>query len=113
MVLVMTSEPQTGLELDNEGYLKNLADWSETVACAIAEKDGIILTSEHWEIIHALRDFYQTHEHAPAMRPFVKWIAQKFGPEKGSSLYLLKLFPESPAKRAARIAGLPKPTNCL
>ena len=28
-------------------------------------------------------------------------------------VYLMMLFPGSPAKRIARLAGLPKPTNCL
>ncbi|HET8705449.1 MAG TPA: TusE/DsrC/DsvC family sulfur relay protein [Pseudomonadales bacterium] len=101
------------IERDNEGYLKNLSQWSESVAAQIAADEGIVLSDAHWEIINLLRDFYAEHDHSPAMRPFVKWVAQKAGPEKGNSLYLLKLFPESPAKRASKIAGLPKPTNCL
>ncbi|MES2603574.1 MAG: TusE/DsrC/DsvC family sulfur relay protein, partial [Pseudomonadota bacterium] len=32
---------------------------------------------------------------------------------KGNSLYLLSLFPGSPARLAARIAGLPRPVNCM
>jgi tRNA 2-thiouridine synthesizing protein E len=47
------------------------------------------------------------------MRILVKTVGEKLGPDKGQSLYLLKLFPGSPAKVAAKIAGLPKPTNCL
>ena len=47
------------------------------------------------------------------MRPLVKAVAQALGPEKGRSVYLLRLFPDSPAKVAARLAGLPKPANCL
>lgn len=101
------------ISLDKEGYLKHMADWSPEVANVLAFNDGIILSEAHWEIIFALRKFYQEHDHSPAMRPFVKWIAQQLGVDKGSSLYLLKLFPDSPAKRASKIAGLPKPTNCL
>ncbi|MCZ6459336.1 MAG: TusE/DsrC/DsvC family sulfur relay protein, partial [Gammaproteobacteria bacterium] len=37
----------------------------------------------------------------------------QLGAEKGTSIYLLKLFPGSPAKLLAKIAGLPRPTNCL
>lgn len=98
---------------DTEGFLINLADWSESLAQEIALQENISLTPEHFEIIHALRDFYQEHEVAPANRPFVKLIKNTFGPQKGNSIYLMTLFPESPAKMAAKIAGLPKPANCL
>ena len=38
---------------------------------------------------------------------------EEWGKEKGSSMYLLQLFPGSPAKIGSKIAGLPKPDNCL
>ncbi len=101
------------IALDKEGFLKNLADWNIEVATALAQQEGIDLTSEHWQILHSLRDFYQAHEVSPAMRPFVKYIGQELGADKGKSIYLLKLFPGSPAKIAAKIAGLPRPDNCL
>jgi tRNA 2-thiouridine synthesizing protein E len=47
------------------------------------------------------------------MRPLVKYTANKLGPDNGKSLYLLSLFPGSPAKIGSKIAGLPKPDNCL
>ena len=47
------------------------------------------------------------------MRILVKQVGLQLGKEKGTSLYLLQLFPGSPAKIASKIAGLPKPTNCL
>ena len=57
------------IELDREGFLLDLNDWSEAVAEALAANEGL--------------------------------------------MYLLKLFPGSPAKLASKIAGLPKPDNCL
>ncbi|OHZ02580.1 TusE/DsrC/DsvC family sulfur relay protein [Salinicola sp. MIT1003] len=101
------------IALDPEGYLVSLDDWSESVAEALAADDGRELTPAHWEVIAVLRDFYQRFETAPAMRPLVKAVKQSLGEEKGSSIYLMQLFPESPAKVGARLAGLPKPTNCL
>lgn len=98
---------------DKEGFLLDLDSWSEEMAYTIATKEGITLTSAHLEIIHTLRDFYHQHEVAPANRPFVKLVKNTFGQEKGNSIYLMTLFPESPAKIAAKIAGLPKPANCL
>lgn len=101
------------IEVDDEGYLCALDDWSEEVAEQIALAEGVTLTPDHWAVLEVLRDFYNTFEHAPAMRPFVKAVGQKLGADKGKSIYLMKLFPDSPAKLAAKIAGLPKPTNCL
>ncbi|MGY2462434.1 TusE/DsrC/DsvC family sulfur relay protein [Vreelandella sulfidaeris] len=100
-------------ELDPEGYLVNQAEWSETIAQLMAEEEGLTLTQAHWEIIDVVRAFYQRYEMAPAMRPLVKATKNALGEEKGRSIYLMQLFPGSPAKRIARLAGLPKPTNCL
>ncbi len=99
--------------LDAEGFLVNLADWSESIADTLATNEGIQLTGAHWEIIYCLQAFFREFELAPAMRPLIKYIGNQVGKDKASSLYLLKLFPGSPAKIAAKIAGLPKPENCL
>lgn len=101
------------IALDPEGYLVDLTQWSPAVAEALAEEEGLILEAEHWEVLEVLRAFYARYEMAPAMRPLVKAVAQALGPEKGRSLHLMRLFPGSPAKVAARLAGLPKPANCL
>ena len=98
---------------DPEGFLRDLDDWTPSVAEQIAQTDGIALTDAHWEIIHLLRDYYATFDDSPAMRPLVKYCTQKLGPEKGRSIYLMSLFPGSPAKFGSKIAGLPKPDNCL
>lgn len=98
---------------DKEGYLLNLDDWSEPVAEAIAGNAGIELTAAHWEIIRLVRGFYAEYEVSPAMRPLVKAVRDQLGSEKGNSIYLMQLFPGSPAKLLAKISGLPRPTNCL
>ncbi|MCH9691795.1 MAG: TusE/DsrC/DsvC family sulfur relay protein [Gammaproteobacteria bacterium] len=101
------------IPVDKEGFLCHLDDWSPQVAQQLASAEGIELTAAHWQIITMLRDFYCQFELSPAMRPLVKYISSQLGPEKGRSIYLLQLFPPSPARIASKIAGLPKPTNCL
>lgn len=101
------------IETDKDGYLKNLSDWSPTVAQALAQSESISLSAAHWEIINLLQDFYREFQISPAMRALVKRTAQIYGPEKGRSVYLLSLFPPSPARVASKIAGLPRPANCL
>ncbi|CBL45165.1 Dissimilatory sulfite reductase, gamma subunit [gamma proteobacterium HdN1] len=99
--------------LDKEGYLKNLSDWSPEAATWIAEKEGITLTDAHWEVIQLLRAFYNAFDHAPNNRVLVKYCAQNLGAERVSSAWLMQLFGGSPAKTAAKLAGLPRPTHCL
>lgn len=98
---------------DKEGFLVDLNDWSEANADLLAARENIRLSGTHWEILHLLRDFYRRTETAPAMRPFVKLVKDAYGPEQGSSVYLMTLFGGRPAMTAAKIAGLPRPTNCL
>ncbi len=101
------------IALDKDGYLIDRADWDSNVATALAAQENISLSPAHWEIITLLQEFYREFELSPAMRAFVKYTEKKLGPEKGRSIYLLQLFPPSPAKVASKIAGLPRPTNCL
>ncbi len=112
----MTQTIQVGskrIALDQEGFLTDLNDWSQPLAAELARIEGIEFTEEHLEVILLLRQFYQRYQLSPAMRPLVKYVGQELGAEKGKSIYLLKLFPGSPAKLASKIAGLPKPDNCL
>jgi tRNA 2-thiouridine synthesizing protein E len=98
---------------DDDGFLADFNAWNRTVAATFARAEQIELTAAHWEIIEALRDFYRRYEQSPAMRPLVKYVGQQLGKEKGNSIYLLQLFPGSPAKLVSKIAGLPRPENCL
>lgn len=101
------------LETDKDGYLKHLSDWSPEVAQWLALSVDITLDARHWEVIDALREFYADTGISPAMRILVKIVKKNVAVEKGNSIHLLTLFPGSPAKLAAKIAGLPRPTNCL
>jgi len=101
------------IPIDKDGYLRNLGDWSEEVALELAVTEGVQMTEQHWEIIYLLRDFYQEFELSPAMRALVKQVSKKLGEDKGRSVYLLQLFPPSPARIATKIAGLPRPANCF
>lgn len=98
---------------DSDGFLLDFEAWDETVAAAIATDCDIRLSDAHLEIARLLRRFYREFDQSPAMRPLVNYVKRELGPDKGNSLYLLQLFPGSPAKVAARIAGLPRPEHCL
>ena len=101
------------IETDPEGFLRELSDWSESLANAIAEKESLALTEAHWEVINFLRQGYAQSGTVPNMRLLQKAFLQEYGAEKGNSKYLYALFPYGPAKQGCRIAGLPKPTGCV
>lgn len=101
------------LATTNQGFLVDMAQWNEAVAVRLAEREGIVLSEAHWEILRFIRHFYQQYKYLPNARVFVKAIKHELGEDKASSRYLLRLFPEGPLKYACKIAGLPKPPSCL
>jgi tRNA 2-thiouridine synthesizing protein E len=95
------------LELDKDGHLANPNDWNEATAREIATREGIgELTDQHWVVIHFMRNVNQL-EGAPAS---IRRITKESGVDTKS---LYQLFPNGPAKKAAKIAGLPKPNSCV
>lgn len=98
---------------DAQGYLKQHQDWQPDMVPLLAAQEGIVLSSEHWEVVQFVRDFYIKYNTSPAMRALVKAMAKELGADKGNSRYLFRLFPQGPAKQATKLAGLPKPAKCL
>ncbi len=104
---------ERSISVDPEGFLNHLSDWDAEVAGAIAASESVNLTASHWEILNLIRTYYQTHGVTLANRALVSLVKRELGAEKGKSIYLMKLFTGSPAKISNKIAGLPKPDNCL
>ena len=101
------------VEVDEDGYLVNLEDWTKDVAEVFAKEDELELTDAHWEVINFLREYYEKYQIAPMIKILVKEIGKTMGKEKGNTKYLYELYPAGPAKQACRFAGLPKPTGCV
>ena len=95
------------LAIDADGNLVNLADWNEEIADALAKEEGIeALNEKHWQVINYMRKVFTETGDAPSIRKLTK--------ESGvDTKELYALFPKGPAKKAARIAGLPKPKGCI
>ncbi len=99
----------TTYELLPDGRLANNDDWSEDVAASLAEKDGITLTHNHWEIINLLRDFYKQYNISPIRKLLFKAIKEKHEEKKASNEYLDSLFPNGVLIEGSKIAGIPAP----
>lgn len=95
------------------GNLVDLHRWSEDLAAFMAEKEGIILTDDHWEVLEFLRKFYFEYGVAPMVRILMSHMAEELSPEVASREYLYGLFPQGPSRQGSRIAGLPEPQGCI
>ena len=94
------------VEVDADGYLVDSTQWNEEIANAIAAELDIALTADHMKVITYMRGEFDTSGACPTLRR----IGKKSGVDtKG----LYSLFPDGPVKKAAMIAGLPKPNSCV
>ena len=101
-------------EIDENGYLVNLEDWTEDVAVKLAEEEEIEMNQQRWDLVKFLRNYYDEYQIAPAIKVLTKAIASEQNIDKKEATeYLYGLFPKGPALQACKIAGLPKPTGCV
>jgi tRNA 2-thiouridine synthesizing protein E len=95
------------VDVDAEGFMTNPAQWTRDVAAAIAKEEGIAeLAPAHWKVLEFMQKEFKENGTAPSIRKL-----NKSGVITTKELY--DLFPGGPAKKAARIAGLPKPEGCV
>jgi tRNA 2-thiouridine synthesizing protein E len=95
------------VNVDDEGFLTDLSQWTREVAAAIAKEEGIAeLTPAHWKVLEFMQKEFKENGAAPSIRKL-----NKSGVVSTKELY--DLFPGGPAKKAAKIAGLPKPVGCV
>jgi TusE/DsrC/DsvC family sulfur relay protein len=65
------------INLDEQGYLVNFGDWNETVASALAEREGITeLTKDKMDILKFMRAYYSEHKFFPILRYVCKSVDQ-------------------------------------
>ncbi|HMM55619.1 MAG TPA: TusE/DsrC/DsvC family sulfur relay protein [Candidatus Desulfobacillus sp.] len=102
--LIVNGRP---IQVDSEGYLIDLDDWSEEFVIAQAKEEELELTDEHWQVINFIRDYHNEHRVQPQVRVMITHFTEKWGAEKGSNLYLHQLFPNGgPQKQGNRLAGI-------
>jgi TusE/DsrC/DsvC family sulfur relay protein len=93
------------VQVNDEGYLENMSDWSREVAADIAKEDGIELTDKHYEVLEYLRK-----EHEAGASLTIRRVG-KSGITDIKGLY--QLFPGGPLKLSSKFAGIPKPSSCV
>ena len=101
------------LELDQDGHLLDYTVWNEQVAQEQAQSLELELTAWHFEVLHAVRQFYQQFGHSPATRPLIKFLMKTVSPEINNAVLQEKFNTGLVARHLSRLAGIPKPANCL
>ena len=97
------------VELNVEGYIQDLDDWSEDYVRAVAEKEELELSEEHWEVIRYLREYHDEHQVQCPVRDMIKHFSVAWGDDRGNNHYLHELFPKGgPQKQGNRLAGIRK-----
>jgi tRNA 2-thiouridine synthesizing protein E len=95
---------------DPEGYLVDPQDWDVSIACRLAEEEGIELKEDHWPVLRFMRERWTTNRIAPDVRHVMEFLSNEHGfDKKAAKTYLYKLFPYGYVKQACKIAGMQKP----
>jgi len=105
----MATKTIAGIEVqvNDEGFLTNAAEWTKEIAVEIAKEEGIAeLTDSHWKVI----DFCRANAATTGAAPTLRTITNGSGV---STKEVFALFPKGPAKKVAKISGLGKPEGCV
>ncbi len=96
------------VQVNDEGFLTNPAEWTKEIAAEIAKEEGIAaLTDAHWKVIDFCRE---ASKGLGGKSPTLRQITTGTGV---STKELFALYPKGPAKKVAHIAGLGKPEGCV
>lgn len=102
------------ITLDQDGHLTDHTAWTPDIAQQLADTLSVVLTDEHHRILAQTRVFFEKYHHSPTTRPLIKHLAQTLPDDKIDNAKLQALFNTGlVARHVNRLAGLPKPPNCL
>ncbi len=93
---------------NEEGYLIDPDDWTEDIARVLAEREGIALTDEHWEVVRFMRAYWAEHRITPDARFVVRHLKETRGSSRDR---LFELFPYGYVQQACKIAGMMRPRS--
>jgi len=95
------------VQVNDEGFMTNPADWSKEMAPELAKEEGIAeLTPNHWKVIDFCRQAGLSSGKSPTLRQITTGTGV-------TTKDLFQWFPKGPAKKVAKISGLGKPEGCV
>jgi TusE/DsrC/DsvC family sulfur relay protein len=97
------------IDVDEEGYLVDPADWSDQVAQELARREKLRLEPLHWQVIAFMRGFLEQRQVAPDARYVIRHMAEALGLGARARVRLFELFPNGYVRQACKIAGMRRP----
>ena len=85
--------------------------WTVESALAIAEKEDLEMTQDHWELIAALHEYYSKASR-PVLRQIKDALDERFH-TRGGMKYLYEICPGGPVAQGCRLAGLEVPPGAI
>ena len=82
--------------------------WKRSKSAALAMKEGLRLSDDHWAVIRYLRSHYLEHGTPKYARTLARDLNRKFS-DQGGNRYLHHLFADGPVTQGSRLANLPTP----
>ncbi|PKP00676.1 MAG: sulfur relay protein DsrC [Bacteroidetes bacterium HGW-Bacteroidetes-9] len=93
------------VDVNEEGYFTNPAQWTRAIAVEIAKEEELELTDKHFAMLEYLRE-----KHLKGETLTIRGVG-KSGIVDIKGFY--EIFPGAPMKKATKIAGIPKPASCI
>ena len=93
------------VDINEEGYFTNPDQWNPEIAKAVAAEEQLDLTDQHLAVLEFIRKKFESGENLTIRAVGNSGITDIKG--------FYKLFPGAPMKKAAKIAGIPKPASCV
>lgn len=93
------------VDVNEEGYFLTPSQWTKEIAVEIAKEENLELTDKHFEVLNFIREKQAKGEALTIRSVGNSGITDVKG--------FYTLFPGAPMKKAARIAGVPKPASCV
>ncbi|MDC0481925.1 TusE/DsrC/DsvC family sulfur relay protein [Gammaproteobacteria bacterium] len=100
------------IETNDQGFLINFEQWSESYANEMARNDNVHLFTDHWELIYYFRDYYLQNLESPTMHQMLMELTpniKKFHNKKIYEHHIYNLFKTDPVHELCKLAGLPMP----
>lgn len=91
---------------DGDGYLQDRDLWSEAIAKAMADVDGVTIDESKWNQILKAREYYDEFGVVPPIRKFAKYVGV-------DQKEMFSQWMTGPMKPITKYGGLPKPTGCV
>ncbi|MGC8803023.1 MAG: TusE/DsrC/DsvC family sulfur relay protein [Bacteroidales bacterium] len=93
------------IQVNDEGYMTNPAEWSREIAAELAKEEGLTLTDKHYAVLEYIREKALAGETLTIRKIGTSGIVDL------KEFY--QLFPGGPLKLSSKLAGIPKPTSCV